>query len=164
MDPESRSALPAHASRAVRALVILHEAEMLDFLEAWRAAAAVGLVLPASQDSNYASLPALLLHVGRAARGYITWICTQAGLAEPRLPPVPAADALAASLDAWFDALLAGWRGGLVELTDEQLEHPEYESRWGTRYCLDAMLEHAVMHPRRHAFQLRELLATRRPG
>ncbi|GGM00994.1 hypothetical protein GCM10010841_06910 [Deinococcus aerophilus] len=29
----------------------------------------------------------------------------------------------------------------------------------GMHYWIDAMLEHAVMHPVRHSFQLRELLA-----
>ena len=44
------------------------------------------------------------------------------------------------------------------EVSDEQLETPEYPSRWQTRYCIDSMLEHAVMHPIRHAFQLDELI------
>ena len=30
-----------------------------------------------------------------------------------------------------------------------------------SRYCIDAMLEHAVMHPIRHAFQLDELIKDR---
>jgi hypothetical protein len=44
---------------------------------------------------------------------------------------------------------------------DDRLETPEYPSRWQTRYCIDAMLEHAVMHPIRHAFQLEELMRKR---
>ena len=31
-------------------------------------------------------------------------------------------------------------------------------TQWQTRYCIDSMLEHAVMHAIRHAFQLDELL------
>jgi len=46
----------------------------------------------------------------------------------------------------------------LREICDEQLETPEYPSRWQTRYAIDSMLEHAVMHPIRHAFQLDELI------
>jgi hypothetical protein len=34
-----------------------------------------------------------------------------------------------------------------------------FPSRWNVHYCIDAMLEHAVMHPIRHTFQLQELLA-----
>ena len=33
-----------------------------------------------------------------------------------------------------------------------------YTSRWKVEYCIDAMLEHAVMHPIRHEFQLSNLL------
>jgi hypothetical protein len=44
---------------------------------------------------------------------------------------------------------------------DDQLETPEYRSRWQTLYSIDAMLEHAVMHPIRHAFQLEELMRQR---
>ncbi len=46
----------------------------------------------------------------------------------------------------------------LRDISDEQLETPEYQSRWQTRYCIESMLEHAVMHPIRHAFQLDELI------
>ena len=30
-----------------------------------------------------------------------------------------------------------------------------YASAWGVDYCIDAMLEHAVMHPLRHTAQLK---------
>jgi hypothetical protein len=33
--------------------------------------------------------------------------------------------------------------------------------QWRTRYCVDSMLEHAVIHPIRHAFQLNELMKAR---
>ena len=55
-------------------------------------------------------------------------------------------------------SLLERWRAPLREVSNEKLETPEYASRWQTRYCVDSMLEHAVMHPIRHAFQLDELL------
>ena len=35
----------------------------------------------------------------------------------------------------------------LREIAGGQLETPEYPSEWRTRYSIDAMLEHAVMHP-----------------
>jgi len=38
-------------------------------------------------------------------------------------------------------------------------DRPEHESRWGVKDYVDAMLEHAVMHPIRHAFQLEGWLA-----
>jgi hypothetical protein len=58
-----------------------------------------------------------------------------------------------------MEHVLGRWGAeALREISDEQLETPEYPSRWRTRYCIDSMLEHAVMHPIRHAFQLEELI------
>ena len=55
-----------------------------------------------------------------------------------------------------MEHVLERWRTPLQEVGDDRLETTEYPSRWQTRYCIDAMLEHAVMHPIRHAFQLEE--------
>jgi hypothetical protein len=56
------------------------------------------------------------------------------------------------------------WATPLAQVDADRFERPEYESRWGTRYCIDAMLEHAVMHPIRHAFQLQSLMSGDRSG
>jgi hypothetical protein len=56
---------------------------------------------------------------------------------------------------------LERWREPLQDVPDERLESPEYPSRWKTLYSIDAMMEHAVMHPIRHAFQLNELMRER---
>jgi hypothetical protein len=62
----------------------------------------------------------------------------------------------------YLEHVLERWRTGpLLEISDDQLETPEYPSLWQTRYSIDAMLEHAVMHPIRHAFQLDELIKGR---
>jgi hypothetical protein len=34
----------------------------------------------------------------------------------------------------------------------------EHTTRWGATLSIDGMLEHAVLHPARHRFQLEELL------
>jgi hypothetical protein len=57
--------------------------------------------------------------------------------------------------------VLDRWRIPLRDLGDDRLETPEYRSRWKTLYSVDAVLEHAVMHPIRHAFQLEELMRER---
>ena len=47
----------------------------------------------------------------------------------------------------------------------ERLDTSEYPSEWQTLYSIDSMLEHAVMHPIRHTFQLEELMrALMQPG
>ena len=40
----------------------------------------------------------------------------------------------------------------------ERFDNPVYLSEWGMQYSIDSMLEHAVMYPILHRFQLQELL------
>ncbi|MFG0315939.1 MAG: hypothetical protein ACF8XB_01605 [Planctomycetota bacterium JB042] len=154
-------ALPPYRHAGARALVLLHERELRAFVDRWRAARAVDLTLPASDDPNYASLDHLLAHVLRCARSYLTWSCEQLGLDDPGVRPEPPAASIAAEADAYLEHVLERWRTPLKDLTEEASEHPEYPSLWGPRYCIDAMLEHAVMHPIRHRFQLESLLEGR---
>ena len=149
-------------SRAVRALVLLHETHMRQFVETWRRARAASLVLPVTSDPSYASLDTLAHHVFGAARHYMMWICEQLRLPAPDISPEPEPTDVAGAADRYLDQLLDGWRTSLRSVRDDQLESPEYPSEWQTRYSIDAMLEHAVMHPIRHTFQLEELMDRRR--
>lgn len=150
-----------YRSRAVRALVLLHEEHLRRFLVTWKEARAASVVLPKTDDPAYASLETLLRHVLGAARGYMTWMCEVLKLADPEIRVAPDAAVLAADVDRYLEHVLERWRAPLKDVGDDRLETPEYPSRWQTRYCIDAMLEHAVMHPIRHAFQLEELMRTR---
>ena len=49
-------------------------------------------------------------------------------------------------------------RTPLVEVPEDRFGEG-FEARWGGIYLIDAMMEHAVMHPIRHTFQLRELMS-----
>ncbi len=147
-----------YRSRAVRALVLLHEEHLRHFLVIWKQARDTPVVLPKTDDPAYASLETLLRHVLGAARGYMTWMCEVLKLADPQIRVPPEAAVLSAEGDGYLEHVLERWRTPLKDLEDELLETPEYPSRWQTRYCIDAMLEHAVMHPIRHAFQLEELM------
>ena len=97
-----------------------------------------------------------------AAGGYLVWICEVLQLPDPGIRPAPDEAAILREADNYLEHVLERWRAGpLREVADEQLETPEYPSRWKTRYSIDSMLEHAVMHPIRHAFQLDELIKNR---
>ena len=120
---------------------------------------AVPARLPTTADPNYASLGALGRHVLSAAGGYLVWICDVLRLPAPGVRPATDAIAIVRDADDYLEHVLERWRAeALREISDEQLETPEYPSPWQTRYCIDSMLEHAVMHPIRHAFQLDELI------
>jgi hypothetical protein len=114
--------------------------------------------LPRTADPAYASLEALGRHVLSAAGGYMIWMCEMLALPDPGIRIAPNASAIVRDADEYLEHVLERWRDPLREVPDEKLETPEYPSKWETRYCIDSMLEHAVMHPIRHAFQLGELL------
>jgi hypothetical protein len=155
------STAPAYRSRAVRALVLLHDEHLRRFLAVWHAAREASVVLPATDSPNYASLDALLHHVLGAPGRYMTWMCEVLELPDPSIPPLPEPAALARDAEGYMNQVLERWRAPLVNVGDDQLLAPEYPARWKTRYCIDAMLQHAVMHPIRHAFQLEELMGRR---
>ncbi len=141
-----------------RALVILHERQLRKFLVSWRHAKKAGVTLPETDDPHYESLDTLLKHVLGCARGYMEWICQVLELPDPGIRPEPAAGAVAAEAEDYVEHLVERWRTPLAELTEEQA-YSTHTSFWNVDYCIDAMLEHATMHPLRHRFQLEELIA-----
>jgi hypothetical protein len=142
-------------------MVLLHDEQLRRFLVVWKRAKAGSLVLPPTTDPAYVSLDTLLRHVLGAARGYMVWMCEVLALPDPEISVPPDVAVLPAGADTYMNHVLERWRTPLQDVGDEQLERPEYPSQWKTRYCIDAMLEHAVMHPIRHAFQLEELMSNR---
>ena len=77
-----------YRSRAVRAMVLLHEEHLRRFVQTWRRALATSLSLPPTDDPAYASLGALGRHVLNAAGGYLVWMCemlTLPAFVEPSL-------------------------------------------------------------------------------
>jgi hypothetical protein len=151
----------AYRSRAVRALVLLHDEHVRRFLVVWKQAQAASLVLPKTHDPAYASLETLLHHVLGAAGGYMTWMCEVLELPDPKIRMPPEPTALPAEADSYMEHVLEKWRAPLRDVGDDRLETPEYQSEWQSRYCIDSMLEHSVMHPIRHLFQLEELIRQR---
>jgi len=150
--------------RGARAMILLHEEELRRFVGVWRRAKASGVKLPAGEDPDYASYDALLRHVLGASRGYLTWSCEKLGLPDPGVEPAPDAGVIDSRCNDYLAHLLSRWPDPLRNVPEERFNRPEYPSRWGVLYCVDAMLEHAVMHPIRHRFQLEELLGETRSG
>jgi len=151
------SEMPPYRFGGARALVELHELELRRFVVVWKDAHANGVALPASEDPNYASLEHLLVHVVQCAKHYMRWMCESLGLPDPDIRVEPGVEEIVATVDDYVEHVIVGWRSPLKDLTEEASEKPEYASRWGPLYCIDAMLEHAVMHPLRHRHQLERL-------
>jgi hypothetical protein len=94
------------------------------------------------------------MHVLRAGRGYLVWLCETLGLPDPAVRPAPEAADVEAEAEAYVEHLLERWRVPLAGVEPGTPDRVEAPSRWGVSYSIDAMLEHAVMHPLRHAFQI----------
>lgn len=155
------SSLPPYNYRGARACVILHETHLREFIAVWKAAKSSGQVkLPQTGDPSYTSFDHLVQHVLRASRGYIVWCCEKLGLPDPGIPPTPEPEEIEPLVDEYLAVLLNKWRSPLAEVPESRFDEV-YKSRWKVDYCIDAILEHAVMHPIRHAFQLRELMGER---
>jgi len=143
--------------RGARALVLLHGQAMRAFLPVWQRAKAAQVRLPSTQDPNYASLESLLQHTLRAARGYMTWLCEKLGLPDPGISSEPEASRVEREAESYMERLLERWRLPLADVEEARFQ-TIHKSRWGEDMSLEGMLEHAVMHPLRHRFQLEELM------
>lgn len=144
--------------RGARALVLLHEKNMRQCLKVWKEAKAAKITLPKTSDKDYESLETLLHHHLRAARGYMVWMCKQLELVDPAIQDPPNVATIETEAESYLEHLLERWRLPLLNVPEEKFGPETYLSNWGVPHTIDSMLEHAVMHPIRHMFQLRELL------
>jgi len=149
-------------SRAVMSLVELHEQEWRRFWETWDRFVAAGAPMPdARGDADYQSPGHLVGHVCRAARGYLTWIGEQLGRPVKDVDPETDSLKIAPRAKEFIAEVLAAWRRHLPAVEDKDLEPATYKSRWGVQMSIEAMLEHAVVHPMRHRIQLERILSER---
>ncbi len=164
MTPIQANTLPEYRYGAARTMVHLRGLYLRECLEAWKQAKEAGIALPETDDPSYISLETVLAHVLKADRGYLIWICRMLELPDPQIEPPPPLDVIAAQADGYITHLIERWRKPLANVEEERFHKQEYESNWGVRYCIDAMLEHAVMHPILHRVQLQELLQEQSPS
>ena len=140
------------------ALVALHEKHLNQFKNTWLKAKELGITLPPSGDPDCLSLNSLIRHVLRSAGGYMTWMCEMLGLPNPGIEPLPEQELSESDIDEYLKHLTGKWTAPLSGIEENQCHNPAYLTRWGSPYCIEAMLEHAVMHPVRHEFQLLKLI------
>jgi hypothetical protein len=144
----------------VRALVLLQEQELRDFVDIWKDAKDAGVVLSGFKSPNYESLDTLLVHVLWWARDYMVWTCEMLGLPGPEINEVPDVCAVEANVESYVDHLLERWRLPLSDTPEEPFFDTVYTTRWSIDYPVEALLEHAVVHPMRHRLQVLELMSS----
>ncbi|MDK9699525.1 MAG: hypothetical protein OEM52_05180 [bacterium] len=144
--------------RGARAMVLLHDKEMRECVATLLLARSSGIIMPPAADSDYKSYESLLVHILGAARSYMTWFCEKLELPDPGIERPPSVENVIERCSDYLEHLLTQWRIPLANVPEEAFDIV-FKSRWGIEYCLDGMLEHAVMHPIRHRFQIEEWMA-----
>lgn len=158
MQNVDRSLYPSYRHPGALALVELHEGHLRSCFRTWMAAKEAGVRLPETEDPDYASMETLLLHLLTAATGYMNWMCRSLKLPEPGFDPAPSPEASRDELEGFLEHVIQRWRTPLAGVEEEQLYRPGYPTSRGVDSCVEAMLQHAIVHPIRHEYQLRKLL------
>ena len=150
--------IPEYKYNGARSLVLLHEAHMKSFLTTWKRAKEAKIKLPETDDLDYQSLETLLFHVLRASRGYIVWICEKLNLPNPQVETPPPIAEVKNKAGDYLKHLFERWRLPLIEAPEGLFRGSSYKTNWGDDFCIESMLEHAVLHPIRHDFQLKNMI------
>lgn len=144
--------------KGAKSLVLLHEEHIKKFFKTWQRAKNLNICLPKTEDLDYRNLDTLLRHVFRSAGRYMIWMCEKLNLPNPNIPEDLEVFESIEEAENYLEKLLIKWRHPLSDVSEEECYPQTFTSRWGVEYCIDAMLEHAVMHPIRHEFQLNQLI------
>jgi uncharacterized damage-inducible protein DinB len=111
-----------------------------------------------TKDEDCRSIQTILTHVVRAGFAYANYIRDSFSIATTRsitglLSRQEAVVGLDEMLDYTSQTLEGKW-----EMTDEEIEAVAIQSRWGVKYTLEQLLEHAIVHILRHRRQIERLL------
>ena len=143
--------------------MLLQMEEMDRLFAVWKKAKRLGVKLPVTRDPAYQSLDLLMRHPLRSCRGYLTWLCEVQGRPDPRVPDPPEPEQVAAQGGAYLKVLAKAWEKHMAWMPNKVLDSfTVHTARWGGPLTVEAMLEHAVVHPMRHRLQLEELVAKSR--
>jgi len=145
--------------KGAQACINLHAIEIKKFHLTWQKAKKKGILLPDTDDSDYVSMETLFRHVLRSSRGYMIWMCSKLDLPDPEIDSAPEPENIEKDAESYIMHLLERWSLPLAAVMEKRFGDTVYPSNWGTPYSIEAMLEHAVMHPIRHRYQLELLMS-----
>ena len=112
-----------------------------------------------TQDENCQSIQTILSHVVSSGYSYANYLRSHFGVAcTPRkhrlLSFEEAVPELTGMLQYTVETLENHW-----ELSDDELMNVRIDSRWGQKYDIEQLLEHAIVHILRHRRQLDKFLS-----
>jgi hypothetical protein len=156
--PRRSNGFPAYRYRGARAMVLLHEMNLREFVGTWKLAKFVGVTLPPAEDHDHSSLDGLVGHVFCRARNCLLWTCDQLEVPRPEIdePPLPPISESVAQ--DYLDDLCRQWQQPLQDITEERFRTARVSNPWRGVTSIQMLLEHAVVHCQRHRLDLSETL------
>lgn len=111
-----------------------------------------------TEDEDCRSMQTILTHVVRAGFGYANYIRDCFSIAATRsITGLLSRQDVVVGLDEMLD-YMAQTLEGKWEMREEEITGVVIDSRWGVRYDLEQLLEHAIVHILRHRRQIERLL------
>jgi len=156
--PRPSNGFPRYRYRGARAMVLLQEMNLREFVATWKLAKSVGVTMPTTTDPEYVSLDTLIKHVFSRSRDCLFWICDQLDAPHPKIDEPPADQVTELIAQEYVDDLCKEWQHPLREVTEERLHTPQHATPWRGACSIQMQLEHAVVHCQRHRMDLSEIL------
>lgn len=133
--------------------------EIKDLIERTDEANFVKIFDPNAADEDCRSIQTIMSHVVFACCGYDNYIRKAFSIEEKSferklLSKSEVIEQLDAAVSDTAKTLAGKWL-----MTDEEMKAISIESRWGTIFDLEQMLEHAIVHILRHRRQVEKFLA-----
>jgi uncharacterized damage-inducible protein DinB len=118
------------------------------------------LMDPETADENCRSIQTIVSHVVNSGYGYADYLREQFGIPAARPPKrlltqPDSLDQIGAMLIYMNETLDGRW-----QMSEEQITATIIQSRWGVRYDMEQLLEHAIVHLLRHRRQIDKFLQT----
>ena len=118
------------------------------------------LMDPDTVDENCRSIQTIVSHVVNSGYGYADYLREQFGIAATRPPKrlltqPDSLDQIGAMLIYMNETLDGRW-----QMSEEQITATIIQSRWGVRYDMEQLLEHAIVHLLRHRRQIDKFVQT----
>jgi uncharacterized damage-inducible protein DinB len=111
-----------------------------------------------TKDEDCRSMQTIITHVVRSGYAYANYIREE--FSTPTIPsiggPLSHTEAVA-GIDRMLE-YTAETLSGRWEMSDDEMERVRINSRWGMKYNLEQMLEHAIVHILRHRRQIERLI------
>ena len=113
-----------------------------------------------TKDEDCRSAQTIMKHVIGAGYGYADYIRGALGIvstspARRLFSPAEVESQIDAMLEYTVHTLEGRW-----EMTDDEIVSVVIDSRWGVRYDLEQLLEHAIVHILRHRRQIERLMSS----